>query len=85
MKYIIIPILKLIFAICVFCVQGIVFFIFHIINLLWDFSSNINDTKDLLIVDMNSDWEKALGNYNTKFKYKTIWHWMFNGNFKNFK
>lgn len=82
MKYIIIPILKFTYAIVITVVTFVLIVIGQIIHFLWEFKF-INAWSDAWVHDPNPDCYKGTHFYKNELVYKTVWHWLFNGNFKN--
>lgn len=84
MKYIIIPLIKFIYAIST-AVLGIPFIVFvQIVYVLWTFKLEWVFGRDFWEHDSNPSFYEGTTLYDPKLVYKTSWHWLFNGNFKNF-
>lgn len=83
MKYIIIPILKFIYAVIITVLYSICIIVGEAIHFLWAFKF-ICDWKDTWAHDPQPHWYKDTSLYKKELVYKTVWHWLFNGNFKNF-
>lgn len=83
MRYIVIPLLKFLYACPTIVVMAIVAIILNIISLIWNFKIEKFE-KGFWEMDTNPKWSEGTSRWEKERVYPTIFHWLFNGNFKDF-
>lgn len=84
MKYPVVFILKLICAI-LYCLAVVaISIIVLVLNLVWNLKWGLPYDR-LWELDCNDDFVQGTIHSNDELIYKTPFHWLFNGNYSNFK